>query len=122
MDGEAFRSERTSAADGKVTVYRPRGRLNGHKECYAWLDEVRRDIREGHAHLVLSCRDLERIDSTGLGLVASIHVSATKAGGALYLTGLPASLRTLFETAWLLKVMKNVDGEEDAIRACAAEA
>ncbi len=122
MNGESFRGERAPAADGKVTVYRPRGKLSGQKECFAWLEDVRRDIHEGHTHLVLNCRDLERVDSTGIGIIASIHVSCTKAGGALYLTGLSSTTRVLFETTWLLKVMKNVDGEEEAIRACAAEA
>jgi anti-anti-sigma regulatory factor len=43
-------------------------------------------------------------------------------GGALYLTNLNPSIHMLLETTWLLKVIKFQDAEEDAIRACAAEA
>lgn len=122
MGSDSFQSRKASAADGKVTVYRPQGKLNGHKDCYAWLEEVRADIRGGGRQIVLDCRELDRVDSTGLGIVASLHVSTSNAGGALYLTGLSGPIRTLFETTWLLRVIKNIDDEAEAIRACAGEA
>jgi anti-anti-sigma factor len=122
MGGEPFQSVRTLAANEQVTVFRLRGKLNGQKECYAWLDEVRRDVQAGHKCIVLNCSELERVDSTGLGIVASIHASTSNAGGLLCLTGLSRAIHVLFETTWLLKVIQAADDEAAAIRVCAGGA
>jgi anti-anti-sigma factor len=122
MSGEPFQSVRTLLENEQVTVFRLSGKLNGQKECYAWLDEVRRDVQAGHRRIVLNCSGLERVDSTGLGIVASIHASTSNAGGVLCLTGLTRAIHVLFETTWLLKVIRTADDEASAIGVCAGGA
>jgi anti-sigma B factor antagonist len=120
MGNVHFTSAKRSEADTKVTVYHPSGALNGHPDCFAWLEEVRGDIREGGRHIVLNLRDVTRIDSTGVGILASIHVSTVSAGGKLCLTGLNDKQRQLLEATWLLKVIASAEDEAQAIQACTA--
>jgi anti-sigma B factor antagonist len=119
METVNFTSERHTEAGSKVSVYHPRGKLNGHPECFAWLEEVRRDIRDGASRLVLNLKDVSKIDSTGIGILASMHVSAVNAGGKLCLTGLNEKQRLLLESTWLLRVIPAAEDEANAIRTSA---
>ena len=121
METVNFTSAKRTEPDSKVSVYHPRGKLNGQPDCFAWLEEVRRDIRDSGPRLVLSLRDVSRINSTGIGILASIHVSAVNAGGKLCLTGLNEKQRLMLESTWLLRVIPCADDEAQAIRVCAAD-
>lgn len=114
-----FAATKRLEADSNVMVYAPSGQLNGHAECFEWLEDIRRDIQAGKSRGVLNLSDVARIDSTGLGILAAIHVSAVNAGGKLCITGLNPKLRLLFETTWLFKVLHVADNEAQAIEACA---
>jgi anti-anti-sigma factor len=122
MEHDPFTTGRRSEADGRVSVHEPRGVLNGHAACYAWLDAIRREIQGGQSRIVLDLRGVTRIDSTGIGIIAAISASAMNAGGRVCLTGLSDRTRRLLETTHLLKVIQNIDDESEAIRECAGGA
>ena len=67
--------------------------------------------------MVLDLSGVERIDSTGIGILASIHVSAVNAGGKLCLHGLDARQRALLEATWLSRVIPGFEDEKAAIAA-----
>lgn len=113
-----FVSRKRSDTNSGVVVYSPSGKLNGHDDCFAWLEGVREDIQAGRSRIVLNLGNLEHVDSTGLGILASVHVSATNAGGKACLTGLNDRLRLLFDSTWLFKVIPTAADEEQAIQAC----
>ncbi len=122
MDGSEFAHDKRIEADGAVTVFHPRGVLSGRPECYAWLESIRRDVGEGRKRLVLNLQDVSRIDSTGVGLIAAIHVSVMNIGGVVCLTGLSDRTRRLLETTFLLRVVPSAADEAEAIRRAAADA
>ena len=120
MNKVPFTVDKRMGESAAIAVFEPHGQLNGHPDCFQWLEEVRRDIQVGQKHLVLNLHDVTRIDSTGVGILASLHVSAANAGGKLCLTGLTDRQRMLLESTWLLRVIENADTEAAAIRLCLA--
>jgi anti-sigma B factor antagonist len=119
MQKTGFAVEKRTAVPNRVNVYSPQGTLNGHQECFDWLESIRSDIQSGAKFVVINLKNVSRVDSTGVGIIASIHVSAVNAGGKLCLTELGPRERALFESTWLLRVIPNFDDEAAAIAACA---
>jgi anti-sigma B factor antagonist len=121
MPKPAFTVDKRIEGNGRVTVYSPHGKINGQADCFTWLEEARETIQAGQKSVVLNLSDVDRIDSTGIGIIASLHVSATNASGKLCLTGLNEQQRHMFEATWLLRVIESADNEAAAIRGCAAD-
>ena len=120
MDSHPFTVDKRADPSGKVTIYSPHGQLNGRDACFDWLEQLRKDIQAGQNRIVISLGDVSRVDSTGIGIIAAAHVSATNGGGKICLTGLSKALWTLFESTWLLRVIPHAEKEEDAIRTAAS--
>jgi anti-anti-sigma factor len=118
MQKTDFAVDKRTAHNG-VAVYTPHGVLNGHQDCFDWLESIRGDVQAGNKLVVINLKDVARVDSTGVGIVASIHVSAVNAGGKLCLTELGPRERALFESTWLLRVIPNFEREAEAIAAAA---
>lgn len=118
MPKTAFTVDKRVEENGQVTVHLPHGKLNGQSDCFTWLENVRQDIQSGQKLVVVDMSDVDRIDSTGIGIIASLHVSASNAGGKFVLTGLDQHQRSLLETTWLLRVIQCEDDEKAAIRSC----
>ncbi len=120
MENPIFSAERQVDPEGSIAIYRTHGPLNGRDTCFEWLETVRKDIQSGQKRVVVNLEGTPKVDSTGLGILASVHVSATNAGGKLCLTGLNKSLRVLFDTTWLLRVIPHAEDEESAVRTAAS--
>jgi anti-anti-sigma factor len=118
MSKTAFAAEKRVVVPGKITAYLPQGKLNGHQECFDWLEGIRSDVQSGAKCVVIDLSGVERIDSTGVGILASIHVSAVNAGGKLCLYGLDARQRALLEATWLSRVIPSFEDEKAAVAAC----
>jgi anti-anti-sigma factor len=120
MDNQTFTADKRTDPTGKVTIYSAHGQLNGRDACFDWLEEVRKSIQAGQKLIVINLADVPRVDSTGIGIIAAVHVSATNGGGKVCLTGLSKPLWTLFESTWLLRVIPHAEKETDAIHAAAS--
>jgi anti-sigma B factor antagonist len=119
MSKPHFSSTQHTDGGSGVVVSKLAGHLDGQSECFQWLDQLRSDVQAGNSRIVVNLENVDRVDSTGLGILASAHVSATRAGGKVCLTGLNDRLRLLFDTTWLFKVIPTAGSEAEAVRACA---
>lgn len=119
MTKSAFAADKRATVPGKITTYLPQGTLNGHQECFDWLEGIRSDIQSGAKCVILDLSQVSRIDSTGIGILASIHVSSVNAGGKLCLIGLDARQRALLDATWLSRVIPSFESEQAAVAACA---
>src|SRR3974377_181318 len=87
-----FRAE--CCEDGDVLIVACHGRLmNGNTQ--ALKDEVR-DRIPGHKRLVLDLKDVPQMDSSGLGTVMALYVSARTRGCKLELVNPSDQIRELF--------------------------
>lgn len=119
MENQIFTADTRTDPTGQVTIYSAHGQLNGRDACFDWLEQVRKNIQAGQKLIVINLSDVPRVDSTGIGIIAAAHVSATNGGGKVCLTGLSKPLWTLFESTWLLRVIPHAEKEADAIRTAA---
>jgi anti-anti-sigma factor len=99
----------TDAATGDVRVS-CRGRLvAGHIDEF---DESVRKFIPGSKRIVLDFNDLTRMDSSGLGAVVRLYVSAKSAGCDLQLVNLGKGIRKIFSMTNLLSLF-TIIGEND---------
>ena len=70
------------------------------------LREVVHDLgARGISRIVLDLKEIQRIDSAGLGAIASAYVSVTRASGKFVLASATGRVRDLLSTAMLLQVI-----------------
>ncbi len=99
----------TDAATGDVWIS-CRGRLvAGHTDEF---DEAVRKFIPGSKRIVLDFNDLTRLDSSGLGAVVRLYVSAKSAGCDLQLINLGKGIRKIFSMTNLLSFF-TIIGEND---------
>jgi anti-anti-sigma factor len=112
MSSEAARSQLTLDVDrtGNAAVVRCSGKLVAGVNDLLY-HEVSHLI-PGHKRIVLDLTDLTHMDSTGLGTVVRLYVSAKSAGCDLELINLGQRIRQLLGATNLLSVFA-VIGEHD---------
>ncbi|MBZ5638500.1 MAG: STAS domain-containing protein [Acidobacteriia bacterium] len=102
-------------ADGVVSVALA-GSLCGDGSTKVLLDAIHEIEARGSPRLVLDLAKLERIDSAGLGAVASVYVSVTRVSGKLVLAGASPRVQALLSTTMLLQVIPLYPDAESARR------
>jgi len=91
------------------------GRLDGATaaETKAGLHSL---IASGRFRLVLNLRDLEFVDSAGLGVLVGCLRRCVAMGGDLYLTEVPELIRSVLELTRLTRVFQVAASESEAER------
>ena len=82
--------EHITRQDGKTFVYRLRGVLGESTYSFDFLEELRRQVKDGPERIVLNLADLEYITSSGVGIVAAAYTSAQRAGKSFCLVDVPS--------------------------------
>lgn len=99
-----------------VHIYEVTGDLRGHKDCYVFLDDARNRIAGGAGKVIVDLSGVGKLDSAGVGILASIVSSADNAGAALRFTGLSERTEKPIIMVGLLRVMKVSPTCEDALQ------
>jgi anti-anti-sigma factor len=87
------------------------GRLVHGEETSALREMVGKLITQ-HRQIVLNFADVTYMDSSGLGLLVSLHASAQKAGAVIKLAALNANIEDLLQltrVAMVLEIAKSAD-------------
>jgi len=66
-------------------------------------------------HLVLDLSRVSFIDSSGLGVILGRYKRVDRNGGKIVIVGLQPQVRRVMQLSGLLKLMEEVDIEEDAL-------
>ena len=99
-----FRVHSYKTADG--TVVECHGKLKTEHAMH-FRDEVRKLIA-GEKNLVLDLKGVPQMDSTGLGAVATLYVSARTRGCRIIVVNASQSIRKLFSITNLLMLFEDV--------------
>jgi anti-anti-sigma factor len=78
--------------------------------------DVKSQLEEGKRHFLFNLKDVEYMDSFGLGEIIASFISISNRGGSLKLVNLLPRIRLMFETTGLMEVFDIVDNEETAIK------
>jgi anti-anti-sigma factor len=90
------------------------GKLIGKAASYEFLEEIRRRIEEGCENVIVDLAKIDRIDSTGVGILAAVYTSAHRRAGRVFVVNADARAREV------LMVMRLLDFLETAASADAA--
>jgi len=77
--------------------------------------DVKGQLQKGKRHFLFNLKDIEYMDSNGLGEILGSYISISKLGGKLKLTNLIPKIRIMFKAAGLIKIFEIFDDEETAI-------
>ena len=99
----------------KTQVVTLGGKLLGTASCYAMLDETRERIADGLTTVCLVMNDVALINSSGVGILASLYQSAHGRDGELVLVGLSERCLRILELTRLHEFARLADTVGDAL-------
>ena len=103
------------ARDDETRVYTLSGSLFGSSDAYAFQEDVRQKIASGTRKVVIDLATVERIDSSGIGILVAIMWSASQGGAGLILAALSAKVEQVLSIAMLLDHIDHAASVEDAL-------
>lgn len=98
-----------------VLIVRLQGELDHHtadRVRYKMEDEL---LRDGVRHVILSLKDLQFMDSSGLGVILGRYKQVRAKGGRMAVCDVNPSVYRLFELSGLFKIVDIHDNERSAI-------
>jgi anti-sigma B factor antagonist len=100
-----------------VTVLHLSGRVAMGRPCQEIESHVEELIREKTPKLVLDLSDVQRVDSTGFGVIVTSAGKLKKAGGSLHVAGAKGIVQEIAHTSNISKVVPFYPSVEEAIDA-----
>ena len=99
-----------------VTIVDLNGRIVLGEESAGLRDLVRNLVSEGTKKILLNFRNIDYIDSSGLGELVSAFTSVRSQGGELKLLNLTKRVRSLLQVTKLLTVFDVTDDEAASVK------
>ena len=104
---------------GEVTVVDMKGRIVLGEESAALRDLVRDLLSKGHKKVLFNLRDVDYIDSSGLGALVSAFTSVKKQGGELKLLDLTNKVHDVMQITKLYTIFDILNDETVALKSFA---
>ena len=104
---------------GEVPILRLKGRLEIEEGDEMLRERVNELVRAGGVKIVLDMSGVTRLDSMGLGILASKLLTARRNGGDIKLLHPPDHTTYLLEITRLSSVFEIFENEGDAVRSFA---
>src|SRR6266705_2391521 len=101
---------------GGVTIVDVVGRIVLGEGSDGLRDLVRNLIQEGNRKILLNLRDVDYVDSSGLGELVKAFTSMRSQGGELKLLNLSKRVRSLLQITKLLTVFDITDDEATSVK------
>jgi anti-sigma B factor antagonist len=101
---------------GGVTILDLSGRIVLGEASAGVRDLVRNLIKDGNKKILLNLRDVDYIDSSGLGELVNAFTSMRSQGGELKLLNLTKRVRALLQITKLLTVFDITDDEGISVK------
>lgn len=96
-------------------IYALSGNLYGSPEGYGFQEDVRKRVAGGARKVVVDLSSVERIDSSGIGILVTIMWSTSQAGGGLVLAALPGKVEQVLSIAMLLDHIDHAPSVDEAL-------
>ena len=105
---------------GTAIVMAVHGGLTSNEADGSLRTAARAAVERGVRHIILNLQDVSDIDSFGVAVLASTHMSAVNRGGRVLISNLSRKLQHLFAITRLNTVFEIYETEEDAVADCRA--
>jgi anti-sigma B factor antagonist len=98
-----------------VTVVRASGRLTLSDSNGALKNAINSLVDQGRNRFVLNLEGVPYVDSSGLGEIASAHVTVSRTGGTLLLAAVNDRVMEALTITKLMRVLTAAPSESDAV-------
>jgi anti-sigma B factor antagonist len=105
----------TARQKNGVTVIDISGSIT-HAEGSELNEMVQDQVRKGRKRIILNLRDVEYLDSSGIGQLVSGYVTAKKNGGELKILHLNKKVQILLSVTSLYKIFEEFSDEQSAVQ------
>ncbi len=105
----------TQEVRGDVVVLHLAGQLMGGPDADAVRDAVQAVLKQGHRKILVDLQEVSWVNSTGLGVLISSHISTTGSGGHLKLMRASRRIDSIFTVTRLNTVFEIFDDEAAAL-------
>lgn len=99
----------------QTRVYTLAGSLYGSPAGYGFQESVRKDVASGVKRIVVDLAAIERIDSSGIGILVATMWSASQAGAGLALASISPKVEKVLSIAMLLDHIEHADSVDAAV-------
>ena len=99
----------------EVTILDIHGKITFSKGSGELSDAVSELLESGEKKILLNTKDVKQVDSQGIAEFLKTHISVTKQGGQIKLTGLSARLHELLTVTRLILVFDIQENEQTAL-------
>jgi anti-sigma B factor antagonist len=107
---------RKRTVDG-ILAFECSGRIVFGDESSLLREDVKKAIADGQKRIVLNLKEVNYIDSGGLGTLVALHTTAHNAGGSIKLANLTERVGDLLQVTKLLTVFEVHSSEYEALEA-----
>lgn len=97
-----------------IVFFELNGYLTGHADSYEFLEDAREKIAVGSKKLIVDLAGVEKVNSSGIGVLAAVISSATNAGAAVRFARVPEKVWNIMCIVGLSRVVKNFPSVEEA--------
>jgi len=108
-----------SQKDGAKVLY-----INGYINAHTVQDfenAIQNVLEEQNYQILINCKDLEYINSSGLGVLMGVIEEIQENGGFLYLSDMNDTVFNIFDTLGFTHLFKVFDAEVEALNSLAEE-
>jgi anti-sigma B factor antagonist len=117
--GPADKTQTSVRKVATVAIVDIRGRITFGEGNVMLRDKVLELLDSGHLRIVLNLREVQFVDSSGLGELVKAHVTVRNRGGQLRLVNLSTPVSNLLQLTRLSTVFEIAPDEESAVRSLA---
>jgi len=101
--------------DGRTWIYTLSGNFFGSPEGYAFQETVRQNIAAGARRVIIDLEKIDRIDSSGIGILMALMWSASQAGAGLVLAAVSPTVEKVLSVAMLLEHIEHAGSVDEAL-------
>jgi anti-sigma B factor antagonist len=102
-------------AIGDVYLLRLSGQLMGGPDADAVRETILSALNQGYKNLLVDLKDVSWVNSTGLGILISSHITVSNNGGSLKLMRVSRRIDSIFMVTRLNTVFQVFDSEPEAL-------
>ncbi len=109
------------ALAGRVLVVKPAGHILGGSETTEFVDIARGFSTQGDVAVLIDFDDVDYMNSLGLGALARILITCSRANGLVKVCNVNGRVRRLFDVVKFHKLFEYYDSESSALEALSKE-
>lgn len=94
-------------------IYKAKGKFVGSEICYEFLDDAREHVEQGVPNVIMELSGVTMLNSTGIGIIASLVNATKEQNGKVYLVGASEATQRPLSVTHMWKLLERYDSLED---------